>query len=223
MKVLKLGGSAVTNKAGFEEARLELISELCDAIAENYEKLVLVHGAGSFGHPHVRKFGLSNPKSVAKIHEACLRLNAIVCRELVARDVPAVPIHPIEGFSVEKVEEFLKKGFVPVLHGDVVIDGGFGVLSGDDIAVEVARELKAELLGFATSVEGVIIDGRVARVVRREDLDKIGAASSDVTGGMRAKVEKAMGAGCRVYIFKASAENLRRFLAGEAVGTEVRE
>ncbi len=219
MRILKIGGSVITNKEGFEDLNKKAIEEISSAIARNYMDLILVHGAGSFGHPHVKKYGLENPISIAKIHDACIRLNEEFCKKLLEFNVPAIGLDPMTS-DFSKVAELLRKGFLPVLHGDVNLD--FGITSGDDLVVEFAEKFKAERIGFATNVEGVIVGGKVVRkFTRGMEADKIG--ESDATGKMEGKLERifAMKHRCRVFIFKGIGENVKKFLDGEEVGTEV--
>ncbi len=234
MKILKLGGSIITNKRGFEELNEIALKEICVAIAANSKDLILVHGAGSFGHPHVKKFGISNSLSVARIHLACLKLSNAVCNTLADFGVAALPIHPLEFFrkvkgelvcNLDYITKALEAGFTPVLHGDVILsDDSFEVLSGDDIVIFLAEKFDAERIGFATDVEGVVVNGKIVNSFSAAMLSSIGESDKpDVTGGMRAKLEKIlnMHASCKAYIFKGTAENVAKFLNGEKVGTEV--
>ncbi|MDK2795340.1 MAG: isopentenyl phosphate kinase [Archaeoglobaceae archaeon] len=219
MRILKIGGSVITQKESFETLNESAMEEISSAIAENYRDLILVHGAGSFGHPHVKKYGLKDPISIAKIHDACMRLNEEFCRRLIKFNVPAVGLDPMTSDFL-KVAELLKKGFLPVLHGDVNLK--FGITSGDDLVVEFAEKFGAERIGFATNVDGVIVDGKVVKKFTREmKADVIG--ESDATGRMMGKIEKifAMKQKCRVFIFRGIGENVKKFLRGEEVGTEV--
>jgi len=110
-----------------------------------------------------------------------------------------------------------------VIHGDMVYnvtDGRFEVLSGDKIAVELAKIFKPKALGFATDVEGVIVNGKVVEVLSGKDLDELSDDREDVTGGMEGKVKSIIDAGVEARIFHA--KDLDRFLKGEEVGTLVR-
>ncbi|MEM0215765.1 MAG: isopentenyl phosphate kinase [Archaeoglobaceae archaeon] len=219
MKILKIGGSVLTQKEKFETFNEIAIEEISSAIAENYEDLILVHGAGSFGHPHVKKFGLDDPVSIAKIHDACVRLNEKFCKKLIEFGVPAIGMHPMT-CDFSKIAEFLKKGFLPVLHGDVNLN--FGITSGDDLVVELAEKFKVERVGFATNVEGIIVGGKVVKKFTREmRADQIG--ENDATGKMSGKIERvlSMKHKCRVFIFMGCGENVKKFLNGEEIGTEV--
>jgi len=120
LRILKIGGSVITDKENFEKLNERALEEIASAIAENWKNLVLVHGAGSFGHPHVRKYGLDNSLSIAKIHNACVRLNEVFCRKLLEFGVPAVGLSPMTS-DFSKVAELLERKFLPVLHGDVVM------------------------------------------------------------------------------------------------------
>ncbi|MDI9645552.1 MAG: isopentenyl phosphate kinase [Archaeoglobales archaeon] len=227
LKILKLGGAIVTDKSigAFEKFREDKIIELCETISENYKDLILVHGAGSFGHPHVQMFGLKDPLAISKIHNACLKLNYRICDELVKRNVPVLPIHPLEGIDLSLICKVLSMNFLPVLHGDVKIEEkGFRVISGDEIAVKLAKELKAKYLGFATDVEGIYINGRIVDVFDRSMIKSVGIsdAKTDVTGGMRKKLEMIFELDkTKVFIFKGTAENVRKFLNLQKVGTMV--
>lgn len=219
MRILKIGGSVLTQKDKFEAFNEIAIEEISSAIAEDYKNLILVHGAGSFGHPHVKKFGLSDPVSIAKIHEACVRLNEKFCKKLIEFNVPAIGMHPMT-CDFSKISELLKNGFLPVLHGDVNLK--FEITSGDDLVVELAEKFKAERIGFATNVEGIIAGGRVVKKFTREmRADQFG--EDDATGKMKRKIERvfSMRHRSRVFIFMGSRENVKKFLSGEEVGTEV--
>lgn len=69
--IVKYGGSAVTNKASFETLNCELLSKssvqlkiVCDE--ERWSNIIIVHGAGSFGHFHAQKYGLKFGGTSAK-------------------------------------------------------------------------------------------------------------------------------------------------------------
>ncbi|MCS7119350.1 MAG: isopentenyl phosphate kinase [Archaeoglobaceae archaeon] len=219
MRILKVGGSVITKKEIFEELNEDAIEEVCSAISKSYSDLILIHGAGSFGHPHVKLFGLESTLSIAKIHNACVRLNEFFCRRLIDHSVPAIGLHPMS-CDFKKIEKILKKGFLPVIHGDVNYD--FKVVSGDDLAVKLAERFKAESLGFATNVEGVFVNGIIVNKLHREmSPDAIG--EEDATGKMKGKIGKifSMRHKCRVFVFKGNGENIKKFLEGKEVGTEV--
>jgi isopentenyl phosphate kinase len=227
------------SKNVFEKVKAENIREICEAIAEKPENLIVVHGAGSFGHPYVEKYDLKNkkdPLGVSATHLACLRLNEIFSRQLAELGVAVAPISPFNFFKktpelecdVDFISSVVKEGFVPVLHGDMIYNcetRKFEVLSGDEIVVFLAERLEVDRVGFATDVEGIMYHGEILKIFDASMLESIGFAGekADVTGGMRGKVEKIlrMRRCCEVYIFKGNRESVVRFLKGYEVGTRV--
>ncbi len=231
MRILKIGGSLITEKSedAFEVAREDVIERIAGQIEG---KLILVHGVGSFGHPHVKKFGLT-PHGIAITHLACLKINHRFCTALAERGMNPVPVHPLEFFhrpDFELVRELVDRGFIPVMHGDVVYENGrFRVISGDEIVRIFAERFDVEAVGFASDTQ-VIVDGRKVDFIdisnAGEFLERIGIADGkhDVTGGMRGKLREAMKIAekCDVYIFNGLEENaVRDFLQGMHVGTRI--
>ena len=57
--ILKIGGSAITDKTGELAAKTEIINRLAEEIKRaDLDNLIVVHGGGSFGHPNALKYGL---------------------------------------------------------------------------------------------------------------------------------------------------------------------
>lgn len=236
MIVVKVGGSAITDKSSFRKPKIDVIDCIARDIAEVSPRLILIHGAGSFGHPFVVRYGLNEFEDldgVIEAHMSCKDLNILVCRAMINHGVRPFPIHPFSTFKIEGgrikfdrglILSSLRKGFVPVLHGDMVFNSDvnrFVVLSGDDITLEIAKVFRADKVGFATDVDGVYLNGKLSDVVTLKDLDKIGLSSGiDVTGGMRSKVEKILRSGVEARIFNVS--NLKEFLMCRNVGTLVK-
>jgi isopentenyl phosphate kinase len=240
--VLKLGGSVVTDKSRPETVAVDALARAADAIADHGEELVVVHGGGSFGHPHAERHGVTTTEgtheadAVTDIHGAMKELNAAVVRALAEREVPAVPVHPLSVASrdeasslslpVEVPQRMLDEGFVPVLHGDVVVHVGRGatILSGDELVVSLARGLDAERVGLCSDVPGVL-DGTGTVVDRVEVFDDVAAAlggsgTTDVTGGMAAKVRELLELGAPASVFDL--DGLASFLHGGSPGTLIR-
>jgi isopentenyl phosphate kinase len=239
--VLKLGGSVVTVKDEPETVDDDRLGAAADAVATAEDSVVVIHGGGSFGHHHAAEHGVSttdgtyDATAVQAIHGAMARLNARVVAELTERGVPAVPIHPLsagardaEGeltFPAEQVRTALGEGFVPVLHGDLVVQAGKGatVLSGDELVVELATALDADRVGVCSTVPGVLDEHGdvIDRIGRFEEVaDALGASdATDVSGGMAGKVRTLLALGVPAQIFGPDA--LEAFLAGERPGTTV--
>ncbi|MDM7939956.1 MAG: isopentenyl phosphate kinase [Methanothrix sp.] len=246
MKVLKIGGSILTDKKTIGAARLREIQRIAEEIAAHPEDLVLVHGAGSFGHIPARRYGLPesfNPEGLRATHSSVVRLNELVIDALCKAGVFAMPVHPfscvllrdgrIDSFALKPIEEMVRDGLLPVLHGDVAMDATrkAGIVSGDQIVTYVARALQAEIVAVGCNVDGVLFSGEPLRELTRKDLPSIeralgGSAGVDVTGGMRGKLLEMLDladAGIMSVIFNAGTEgNVLRALRGEPVGTRVR-
>ena len=218
--VLKIGGSVLTEKDKVQKARTSAITRISKEIALalahgrgagtgaraiTRKKLILVHGAGSYGHPQAKVYLASRAAKDALItHESAKELNRIVTSSLMEFGVNIMPIHPLSGVVFrggeakykikEQIEVALEAGIVPVLHGDVIMDEkeGFRILSGDQLVVYAAKEFKASRVGVGTDVDGVLNDeGEVIRKIMPVDVDKMslkGSEHVDVTGGMKEKV-----------------------------------
>ncbi|MFB6188704.1 MAG: acetylglutamate kinase, partial [Halapricum sp.] len=80
--------------------------------------------------------GTHDAGGVLAIHDAMRELNDAVVGALQERDVPALPVHPLSAAHRDgdgetilpsgQVGTMLGEGFVPVLHGDVVVQASAG-------------------------------------------------------------------------------------------------
>lgn len=239
--VLKVGGSVITEKTADETVNESALDRVAAALSDA-EDLVLIHGGGSFGHPVAERFGVSDTQGTRDanaawaIHEAMTRLNRAVIDRLQEHGVPALPIRPLSmarragsgdlSLGIQAVEGMLAAGFLPVLHGDGVVDDGTGiaVLGGDELVVAVADVLGADRVGLCSGTPGVLDnDGDVVPIVERYAdvapyVDR--PAGVDVTGGMSAKVRTLLGFDGRARIF--GLEDLEAFVAGADPGTLIR-
>lgn len=246
-RVLKIGGSILTDKNRENGALPEEISRVAKEIASEPDDLVLVHGAGSFGHIPAKRFGLPSrfsPEGLRVTHESVVRLNSLVLEALAQEGVDSLPVHPlscltlsggrIESFACGPIKEMLKEGIMPVLHGDVAMDRDpicrAGIVSGDQLVSYLARSLEAEVVAVGCNVDGVLLNGFPLDEVTRSDLPGIqsaigGSAGVDVTRGMKGKLDELLDLadlGVSSLIFNASKEgNIALALQGRAVGTRV--
>jgi isopentenyl phosphate kinase len=204
--VVKLGGSAITDKKVAFSYRDGAVKAMGKAMASSGLPIVVVHGGGSFGHTVAKRFGLSSntsstsPEGVSETREAMFRLDSKVCASLSAAGMHPYPFSPFTLLGLEAeggssfIERLLLGGMTPVTFGDVVHDGrGFRILSGDTICVELAEMLGAARCVMAIDVDGVL-DGKggVIKVMREGVKAKISPTRADSTGGMAVKVSEAM-------------------------------
>lgn len=242
MIVLKLGGSVITKKDRPETVDAEALKTAAQAIGEAQGGLVVVHGGGSFGHHHAERYGVSETngthdgEAIAAIHDAMRRLNDHVLAALRDAGTSPIGIHPFAAgyrdetgeltFPMAHIEVMIREGFLPVLHGDLIAHVGAGatVLSGDEIVVTVAEALGADHVGLCSDVPGVLDpDGSVIESI--DSYDEVApvlgtSGSTDVTGGMAAKVQALAGLSAPASVFDL--DGLAAFLAGERPGTTVR-
>jgi isopentenyl phosphate kinase len=172
---LKLGGALITDKAGREAARSEVIerlaAELADWRARSDAPLVLAHGSGSFAHVAVRETGLDRHPhdrlAAARVSAAARRLDAVVVEALLAAGLAAVPVPgavlveraggEVRHVRADLVAGFLAAGWLPVLFGDLAPDrqGGAAIVSTEQLLVHLAAALPPARVVLATDVDGV--------------------------------------------------------------------
>src|SRR5713226_8576802 len=64
LTVLKLGGSAITDKARECAPDIPTIQNVADQLRDYDRPLLLIHGGGSYAHPFVAKSGWAETRSV---------------------------------------------------------------------------------------------------------------------------------------------------------------
>jgi len=245
VKVLKIGGSVLTDKKRSARARHAEIKRVAEEIAEYSEELVFIHGAGSFGHSITKKYGLPeslNLEGLRVTHQTVAKLNNLIVKALSDAGANPMPVHPfscallrdgrIENFAVRPILEMVGMGLMPVLHGDVAMDinRGLGIISGDQLVQYLAQTLGANMAAIGTNVDGVIFHGNILPKISRGNLPSIdielgGSTEVDVTGGMRGKLLELLElaeVGIESVIFNAGHEGqIGKVLKGEHIGTLV--
>jgi len=220
--ILKLGGSVITKKSeGKAEIDHKNLSRLAGEIAEAKRKgnfrLVIVHGAGPFGHIPAKKYGLDRKVNTKTrlmgfpvTHQSIERLNLMVVEALQKEGLNAVAYQPsaagilkdgrIKYFPVYVMEKLLRLDIIPVAYGDVLVEEslGAGILSGDYLAPYLAERLKAERVIITTDVPGIFASdpkrNRKAGIIREINsrnacsINIGNSTATDVTGGMKGKV-----------------------------------
>ena len=222
--VLKLGGSLLTDKRRPYSLRTDVLkaaaSEVATCLRDGIvDKLVVVHGVGSYGHPPViehklykgfldRSQLLPLSRTQSKVNElraaitSCLQDEGVAVNLFHTSSIASATRGRITSMDLDAVRGFLMVDMVPVLGGDMVHDTemGFSVGSGDQVAAIVAKELKATDLVFATDVAGVYeSDPKAtpgARLIPHLSLSDLTATASasgakgDASGAMKGKDPK---------------------------------
>ena len=218
MIIIKLGGSVITNKSKLNSLNTDNINRLASEIKKANKKAIIIHGAGSFGHIHAKKYDLNNgfkdTKQImgfAETHVNVQKLNTKVIELLQRNCIPAVSISPHSimkldnhkpiKFDYDIFKDCLKQGFMPVSFGDVVLDKtlGFSICSGDLLVQILSKNFKIEKTVFVIDEDGLYssnpkIDKKAKFIVSStiEDLEKLSVSMDshpDVTKGMKGKID----------------------------------
>jgi isopentenyl phosphate kinase len=215
--LIKLGGSVITDKTRYRAFNQESTDRLAREIASSGKQVILVHGAGSFGHllaheHQLQKGYLSDSQrdGVARVQQDVRDLNREVMRSLDRAGLPATSIPPgacalMDGGQLKRMDldlfhRYLDLGITPVTFGDVVLDSKrkFGICSGDQLMHLLAREFHPKLIVFCADVDGVFTADpnldKGATLIEQADrstLESIPRTSrvTDVTGSIYGKLE----------------------------------
>jgi len=174
LTILKLGGSAITDKSRELTPDLVTVHRSADQIARYRRPLILLHGGGSFAHPFAKRGNLAkgfrNPSQFKSLDETQLyldQLSRIIQVALLQRSVGFVPFRPmsyvetrqgnISKAFLDPITNALNIGLVPLSHGDVVMDSkiGFSIVSADRLASLFALKLRASKVLFGSDVDGI--------------------------------------------------------------------
>mgnify|MGYP005842492677 CR=1 FL=1 len=222
---LKLGGSLITDKQRPYTPRLDVLrrvaQEIAAARAENPTlRLVLGHGAGSFGHVpakrHGTRQGVHSPEEwlgFAEVWKEAATLNRLVVDALLEAKLPLISLPPCAAVTAKDgrvavwelypLEAALQAGLLPLIFGDVIFDHQRGgtILSTEDLFEHLARHLHPQRILLAGIEEGVWMDfpqcSQLADEITPADiqdgrLQLGGSEAPDVTGGMESKVRQSL-------------------------------
>ena len=175
--LLKFGGSVITDKySDVPSINNENLKKIGKLISTSEYQLIIVHGAGSFGHPAAKKYklseglidGLQQNEGIKIARKKVRELNDIFCGILNDNGIETERVIPSEkmmtngseeitNFSKEKFDEILAKGKTPITFGDVTndIEQGINILSGDVLMKYLAKTLKPRLSLFIMDLPGV--------------------------------------------------------------------
>ncbi len=176
LTVVKLGGSAITDKSRECTPNLPLIQRVAEEIARHKEPIILLHGGGSYAHPVVTRSGLQDgyrgPSQLQSISETELyldQLTRIIGVSLLLSEKAFVPLGPmsfltlrrgqIADWFLEPIKKALDLGLIPLIHGDLAFDSsrGCGVISADRLASFLGVSLRASRVLFGCDVDGVYL------------------------------------------------------------------
>ncbi|MFH1013474.1 MAG: isopentenyl phosphate kinase [Thermoplasmatota archaeon] len=175
MFLIKIGGSVITEKTQEKPIFKKAVMDNLSLMIQKAEKdVVIIHGAGSFGHVLAKRYDLNNgcsssvqKQGFSETHSLVQKLNSFVIQSLQDHQLAAVSIpphatiifnnHEIEWIDTNMFLSYKKQGFVPVSFGDVVLDTSLGcsICSGDLLILTLARIFKPEAVIFVMDEDGL--------------------------------------------------------------------
>ena len=217
MILIKFGGSVITDKSRYRTFNADRVRRLCREIRESGEDVIVVHGAGSFGHvlakEHNLNGGFKDPSQIPAVAQVCYDmrdLNSMIVKELNDAGLPAISVPTGSCFMMKDREliiddpsvlrNMFDKGIMPVMFGDVVMDSelGFAICSGDQVMERLKGIFDPSRVIFVSDIDGLYDrdpknnkDAKLIENVDRTVLDSVETdiTVADVTGGVRGKME----------------------------------
>jgi len=208
IKILKLGGSLLTDKNKPFSLRRDVINNVIEQIIKSKEKLILIHGGGSFGHPLAKQYNIiEGPNSeikdqilgLVKTHNAMVEFNNYIIKQFIDRNIPVISLQPSSLFfkigneiifnSINLLETILNLNIMPILYGDIIFSSkkSFSIISGDEIIVELCKHIKNYRITkviFAIETDGIYIQNdkgikSLLKNINFTDLNNIKLANLD--------------------------------------------
>ena len=218
MFVIKIGGSVITDKAKQNSFKKDVIENLAKQIKKSKKEIILVHGAGSYGHILAKKYNLNqgykNKNQLygfSLTHAMVQSLNSLVLSSLHENGIPAVSIsphnilklrnHKLSSFNQNIFNDYLKIGIIPVTYGDVALDEklGFSICSGDLLMQILSSFFLPEKVIFIIDEDGLYTSNpkidKKAEFIDSTTIEKLKRLTvsadkhDDVTGGMSGKIK----------------------------------
>jgi isopentenyl phosphate kinase len=180
--ILKLGGSLLTDKNKPFSIREDIVKGSVRQIVDAKEKLILVHGGGSFGHPLAKKYNIMDgidstiPNQVlglTETHQSMNEFNSYLIKLFLENKYPVLSIQAssifikdsqeISASHMEVIETALDLNILPILYGDIILDkqGSFSIISGDQIILELCKNLDKYTISkviFTMETDGIYIN-----------------------------------------------------------------
>jgi len=195
--------------------------EIAEIVEGSSLPLIVGHGSGSFGHVAAQESGIhqgvQDPSQLAGVSTTqgqAFKLHRLVVSALREAGVPVFSIVPSSCLVAdggrpdqvwpEPLLEALNLGMVPVVFGDVVMDRQWGasICSTEALFLALApalgsRGVFVRRIVWLGGTDGVLDkDGKAIAEITLDDLPGMlselsGAAGTDVTGGIRHRLESA--------------------------------
>ncbi|MEK7664956.1 MAG: isopentenyl phosphate kinase [Patescibacteria group bacterium] len=177
---MKLGGSIITKKnSGRPQIKKTVVKQLAKELKLftgrfPKNKLILLHGAGSFGHPLVYKHKLlemplagTQLLAFSEIIRSMRHMANLLTDIFRSAKLPILPIqtsailnqnkNKLSISNAQQLKQVLSAGFIPLLGGDMGLTkkNKTIVVSADKLAVLLTETFSISEIVFATDVDGV--------------------------------------------------------------------
>jgi isopentenyl phosphate kinase len=217
MRLVKLGGSVITDKTTYRTFREGAVRRLAREMMTTDEEKIVVHGAGSYGHIYAKEYALQSGlkekrqvEGVAKVMHDVRELDNLVVGAFNGEGMWSAAVPPGSSVTMKDgilsemdlwpYERFLKIGLVPVTFGDVALDDkkGVSICSGDQLMMRLAERFKPRKVIFCADVDGLFTadpncdpGASLIEEVDQNTLSTIPRTERcvDVTGSIYAKIE----------------------------------
>ncbi len=179
-----MGGSVITHKND-DSGRLNsqaidrILNELSSV--KSKKQFVIVHGAGSFGHPIAKKYDMVNgmpstspelkPHIVTKLRLKLLELHNFIIKTGENNNLELVSFPPFSSiyqkddlsfhFDPINLIKSLNRRLIPVFYGDIIMSDklGFTILSGDTIIKLLCEYLSESGYDISEVIFGTDVGG----------------------------------------------------------------
>lgn len=217
--IVKIGGSFITDKnkpESLKEDRVRKVArELLEAVQSGQVSLLLTHGAGSYGHIVAKNYRAqqgSNPQfgwqAFYQIRQDMIKMNLRILQLCAEEGLFPITVQPsaiamaqdgkLQFMDTRAIRFLLDSDQIPLIHGDIVLDEkqDFTIASTEDQIQKLTDYIFFHRIVLISDVPGVLgSDGKLIPVIDQSNYEKIinqlgGSAGTDVTGGMRSKVEQ---------------------------------
>jgi isopentenyl phosphate kinase len=171
--LLKIGGSIISTNTSTKNINVRLLRQIAIHL-KTKRPLIIVHGTGYESKEFARTNRILKGVIASRQQQTALqclamlrRIHFRVLKVLTEEGLRVVSLSPfafcayrhgrIKILNVQFLRLMVEEGFVPLIHGDLVIDevGTLHVCSSDDLIACLASEFPTDRLMFATDVNGV--------------------------------------------------------------------
>ena len=221
---IKLGGGLITDKGSMKKFNNKAVEAVVESLYSAYElgaSIVLVHGAGSFGHLLAKEWGIADGlnileeqgqrAAVSEIRSDMRELNRLIMGKMAERGLECSS-HPPSDWATGTGPRFsgdvtiFERGVgepIPVTFGDVVgtnDETEFGILSGDDLMLRLSTELEVTHSIFLIGDSEGVLSGPPSEMSSKlitnlhHDTRIVGEHNEDidVTGGIGLKIDRSL-------------------------------